>query len=78
MACGCTTHLDGKGIVDRLREKGKANLKLNNPYTIKCECGSNVVMETFVTVCENCKMTYGITPCSQDDVNNIKSAGVNY
>lgn len=78
MACGCTSEKTGKEIVDRLRSKGKANLKLTTPYEIKCECGEDVVMETFVTVCDNCKMTYAITPCSQDDINNIKVAGINY
>ena len=79
MSCGCGTNTkDGKAIVDRLREKGKANLKLTTPYPIKCSCGEECVLETFVTVCPNCKMTYGITPCSQSDINNIKLAGINY
>ncbi|MBQ6819779.1 MAG: hypothetical protein IJO26_00615 [Clostridium sp.] len=79
MSCGCGTNKkDGKAIVDRLREKGKAELKLDNPYTIKCSCDNNITIDTFVTVCPNCKMTYGITPCSQNDINNIKEAGINY
>lgn len=44
MSCGCGTKKDGKSIVDRLREKGKANLKLNTPYPIKCSCGEDIIM----------------------------------
>ena len=79
MSCGCGTNTkDGKAIVDRLRLKGKSNLKLTTPYPIKCSCEQDLIMETFVTVCPNCKMTYAITPCSQGDINNIKLAGINY
>ena len=28
--------------------------------------------------CPYCKMTYGVTPCSQKDSANIKPAGINY
>lgn len=79
MACGCGTHSkDGKAIVDRVREKGKADMKLNTPHIITCSCGKDFTMNTFVDVCPNCKMTYGVTPCSQSDKENIKSAGINY
>lgn len=79
MSCGCGTHLkDGKAIVDRVREKGKAEMPLNTPHEIECTCGEKFIMKTFVSVCPKCKMTYGVTPCSQGDKNNIKSAGINY
>ena len=79
MACGCGTHSkDGKAIVDRVREKGKADMKLNTPHTITCSCGEYFTMSTFVDVCPNCKMTYGVTPCYQNDKENIKPAGINY
>ncbi|MBE6050139.1 MAG: hypothetical protein E7214_05590 [Clostridium sp.] len=79
MGCGCGTHKkDGKAIVDRVREKGKADLKLTNPHTIKCSCGEEFVMTTFVDKCPHCNMTYGVTPCSQSDAANIKEAGINY
>lgn len=79
MSCGCgTNHKDGKAIVDRVREKGKDNMKLNIPHVITCSCGQEFQMETFVYVCPNCKMTYGVTPCSQSDKENIKAAGINY
>ena len=79
MSCGCGTNkLDGKAIVDRVREKGFADNKLDTPYTITCSCGHEFVMNTLVDVCPNCKMTYVVTPCSQNDKENIKPAGINY
>lgn len=40
MSCGCGTHKkDGKAIVDRVREKGKADMKLNTAHVITCLCG---------------------------------------
>lgn len=53
-------------------------MKLNTPHIITCSCGKDFTMNTFVDVCPNCKMTYGVTPCSQSDKENIKSAGINY
>ncbi|WP_294355737.1 hypothetical protein [uncultured Clostridium sp.] len=79
MGCGCGTNKqDGKSIVDRVREKGKANYKLETPHTIKCSCGEEFEMTTCVDKCPYCKMTYGVTPCSQKDSANIKPAGINY
>ena len=53
-------------------------MRLSTPHVITCSCGEEFVMETFVSVCPNCKMTYGVTPCSQSDKENIKPAGINY
>ena len=79
MSCGCGTEKkDGKAIVDRVREKGKADMKLSTPHEITCSCGETFLMETFVSVCPKCNMTYGVTPCSQKDKENIKAAGINY
>lgn len=79
MGCGCgTDKKSGIEIVDRVREKGKADMKLTTPHSILCSCGEEFLMETFVDVCPNCKMTYGVTPCSQSDKENIKAAGINY
>lgn len=79
MSCGCGTHnKSGVEIVDRVREKGKADEKLTTPQLITCSCGTEFLMETFVSVCPNCKMTYGVTPCTQDDKEKIKPAGINY
>lgn len=53
-------------------------MNLNIPHSILCSCGHEFTMKTFVTVCPNCHMTFGVTPCSQDDKENIKPAGINY
>lgn len=79
MSCGCgTKNKDGKAIVDKVREIGKADMKLDNPKEITCSCGEKFLMETFVSVCPNCQMTYGVTPCSQESIEYIKAAGINY
>lgn len=79
MSCNCGTNkLDGKAIVDLVREKGKDNMNLSTPHEIECSCGQKFVMNTFVDVCPHCNMTYGVTPCSQHNKENIKSAGINY
>lgn len=79
MSCGCSTlGNDGKGVVDLVRSKGKADLALRTPYEIDCSCGKSFIMEKLVDKCPHCEMTYGVTPCSQGDKNNIKPAGVNY
>lgn len=79
MSCGCSTlGDDGKGVVDLVRSKGKADLSLRTPYEIDCSCGKTFTMEKLVDKCPHCEMTYGVTPCSQSDKNNIKAAGINY
>ena len=75
MSCGCSNlGNDGKAVVDLVRSKGK----LRNAYEINCSCGQTFTMEILVDRCPHCNMTYGVTPCSQGDVNNIKAAGINY
>lgn len=79
MSCGCGTNKkDGKAVVDKVREVGRADMLLNTPHTINCSCGTDFLMETCVSSCPNCNMTYGVTPCSQDDVANVQAAGINY
>lgn len=79
MSCGCSNlGNDGKAVVDLVRSKGKANLKLRTPYEIDCSCGNTFTMEILVDKCPHCSMTYGVTPCSQGDKNNIKAAEINY
>ena len=78
MSCGCNTELkDGKAVVDRVRFKGKDMDLLETPYTIKCSCGNSFTMKTLVDKCPNCNMTYGVTPCGQGDINNVKAADIN-
>lgn len=79
MSCGCSgSSNDGKGTVDLVRSKGKADMPLRTPYDIDCSCGKPFLMEKLVDSCPHCNMTYGVTPCSQSDKNNIKAAGINY
>lgn len=69
-AMSCTFE-NNQAILNKVREKGFSNDKLNNPYTLQCECGSTVKMETFETECSNCKGIFVVTPCSQDSQENI-------
>ena len=79
MSCGCSTlSNNGKAIVDLVRSKGKADMPLRSAYDIECSCGKTFTMEKLVDKCPHCSMTYGVTPCSQGDKNNIKAAGINY
>lgn len=79
MSCGCTTRLkDGKAVVDHVKSKGKANLAPKVAHRIKCECGEIFTLETLVMNCPKCEMTYAVTPCGSDDLNNIKPAGIKY
>lgn len=79
MSCGCASlGNDGKAVVDLVRGKGKADLALRTAYEINCSCDKSFTMEKLVDKCPHCGMTYGVTPCSQSDKNNIKPAGINY
>jgi Zn finger protein HypA/HybF involved in hydrogenase expression len=79
MSCGCTTSLfDGKAIVDHVKSKGKENFAPLVPHEIHCECGETFTLETVIMNCPKCEMTYAVTPCGSDDINNIKRAGIQY
>lgn len=79
MSCGCSNlGNDGKAVVDLVRSKGKENFSLKTPYEIECSCGETFTMTKIIDKCPNCNMTYGVTPCSAGDKNNIKAAGINY
>ena len=82
MGCGCLTKAnngdDGKAIVDLVRSKGKADFPISIQHEIECSCGKSFVMKTLVDKCPYCSMTYGVTPCSSRDKENIVPAGINY
>lgn len=81
MSCGCanTNKNDGKQVVDLVRSKGKADFPLRIPHEIFCSnCENTFVMNTHVYKCPHCNMTYGVTPCSSMNKENIKVAGINY
>lgn len=79
MTCGCSSiGNDGKAVADLVRSKGFENMKSKKIHKITCECGENFEMETLICKCPHCNMTYAVTPCSSDKIENIKSCGVNY
>ena len=54
------------------------NMPTKVNHSIKCSCGETFIMDTLVFKCPNCKMTYAVTPCSSDNVENVKSCGIDY
>jgi Zn finger protein HypA/HybF involved in hydrogenase expression len=78
MSCGCSNLVDGKAIVDHVKSKGKENFAPNVAHKIACECGETFTLEKVIMNCPKCEMTYAVTPCSSDDINNIKLAGIKY
>ncbi len=76
---GCAPDLnDGKAIVNKVRQVGVGQGFLETPHTVECSCGTSFQMTHFEMSCPQCGMTYGVTPCSSHDKNNIKAAGINY
>lgn len=76
---GCTGSFgDGKEIINKLRMKGFNNMKMPIPINLKCECGETFTMTHLETKCPNCKMVYGVTPCSMSNPERIKAAGIDY
>lgn len=78
MSCGCGSNKDGKAIVDHLKSKKKENFSPNVIHEIICECGQKFSLEKVLMNCPKCEMTYAVTPCSSDDINNVKPAGYKY
>ena len=78
MGCGCSNLRDGKAIADLVRSKGKDMYPPQVKHEITCECGETFTLETVIMSCPKCEMTYAVTPCSSDDQNNIKPAGLGY
>ncbi len=79
MHSGCSGSFDdGKQVVDKLRMMGFSEGLMPVPAEFDCECGMELVMETFEFKCPSCGMVYGVTPCHAFDVDNIKSAGKDY
>ncbi|WP_042463221.1 hypothetical protein [Neobacillus dielmonensis] len=79
MSCGCSSRLkDGKAVVDHVKSKGKQGKAPLVPHKIHCDCGETFTLETVIMDCPKCGMTYAVTPCGSDDINNIKQAGIHY
>ncbi len=77
MSCNCS-EATAKETVNKVRMKGISNSLLTNPHLISCECGDTFTMRTFESKCPSCGMVYAVTPCSADNVKNVKAAGINY
>lgn len=79
MSCenGCSFN-SNEEVVDKVRMKGVENEVMNTPYEINCECGEIFLMTTYVSNCPKCNMTYGVTPCSSDDIKNIVKTKIGY
>jgi hypothetical protein len=78
MSCGCSNLVDGKAIVDHVKSKGKEDFAPTVAHEITCECGETFILKTVIMNCPECEMTYAVTPCSSDDKNHIKQAGIKY
>lgn len=74
--CGCSANEMYK--VDKVRRKGVSNEPLPNAFTIECSCKESFTMTTHEAKCPNCQMVYAVTPCSNDAVENVEAAGINY
>ncbi len=70
MSCNCTFD-SNQAVIDKVRSKEMHDAPLPNPFNIKCECGSEIVMDTHVYTCNNCASVYGVTPCHADDINSV-------
>ena len=76
---GCAPDLNnGKAIVNKVRQVGVGPGLLETPHFVECECGETFPMTHFEESCPSCNMTYGVTPCSAHDKNNIRPAGIGY
>lgn len=76
---GCAPDLnDGKAIVDKVRQVQVGAGFLEVAHHVLCECGTTFQMVHYEEQCPACNMTYGVTPCSSHNKDNIKAAGINY
>lgn len=41
-------------------------------------CGNIFIMKTIIDKCPHCEMTYGVTPCSSRNKENVVAAGIRY
>lgn len=77
---GCTGSFgDGRQVVDKIRSMGFNTRPMPIELVIKCvECGKDFQMTHLETKCPNCKMVYGVTPCSTSKLEKIQAAGIDY
>lgn len=77
---GCTgPGADGKMMVNKVRMMGFAGQPMPMPLSITCSnCNHTFQMMTFEAACPECRMVYGVTPCSASDPGKVKAAGIDY
>lgn len=74
---GCSGKFEnGMQVLQKVRMMGFSTGYLPMPMTISCsDCGKDVEMVTFESVCPHCGMVYAVTPCHAFDPDNIMPAG---
>lgn len=73
---GCNGSFDdGKQVLEKVRMMGFSTGILPVPAQFYCECGDELLMDTFEYKCPNCGMVYAVTPCHAFEVDNIQAAG---
>lgn len=77
---GCTgTFVDGKMVVDKVRQMGFNEQFMPMAFEIVCEgCSTVFEMDRFESHCPSCDMVYAVTPCHAFDPSNIMAAGIGY
>jgi rRNA maturation endonuclease Nob1 len=77
---GCSGSFgNGEQIVNKLRQMGFSSYAMPAPVEIKCtSCETVFTMQTMEDKCNNCGMTYGVTPCHATDSGSVQPAGINY
>jgi len=77
---GCTgPSADGQMVVTKVRMMGFHLQPMPAPLEITCkECGHTFQMINFEAACPECRMVYGVTPCSADNPANVKAAGIGF
>ena len=76
-SCDCNFTKDTL-MVDKVRLKGFSKDLLPKEFKIDCECGTSFEMKYHEDKCPSCNMVYGVTPCSNESIELVQAAGVNY
>lgn len=77
---GCTgPSADGKMVVNKVRMMGFNKQPLPFPMNLPCGgCEQDFTMTHFETSCPGCGMVHAVTPCSADNPDKVKAAGIGY
>lgn len=74
---GCNGNFaSGADIIRKLRIMGFDTQSLPAELSITCEgCKHVFTMQTFASLCPQCGLIYGVTPCHAHDPNAVQCAG---